>query len=72
VAYYIDEIDTNSELREYDEQKFGRGITDFLIKKGELLHLDEQELLHLAKIVKLSLLELFQNMAWCTFNCSGR
>jgi len=54
--YYIDEIDTNSKLREYDEQKFGRGITDFLIKKGELLHLDEQELLHLAKIGEIELI----------------
>ncbi|HPN37326.1 MAG TPA: ATP-binding protein, partial [Melioribacteraceae bacterium] len=54
--YYIDEIETDSKVREYEAQKFGRGITDYLIRKGELLLLDEQEILHLAKIGEIDII----------------
>ncbi len=54
--YYIDEIDTNSELTEFEEQKCGKGITDYLIRKGELLSLNEQEILKLTKLGQIELI----------------
>lgn len=47
--YYVDEIDTNLEQKEYEEQKLGKGITEYLIKKGEVVHLTEQKILQMAK-----------------------
>jgi PAS domain S-box-containing protein len=54
--YYVDEIDTNSTLMEFSAQKYGKSITDYLIGKGELLCLDEQEILRLANLGQIEVI----------------
>lgn len=47
--YYVDEIDTDLQQKEFDEQKYGKGLTEYLISKGEVLHLTDKKIVQMAQ-----------------------